>query len=256
MGDERKLSEVFENIISNLEKEGLSTNFVFNSIDPKPFEEYKMLEILSQSNFELFDRKGSLAKQVRFLPRRKLVDEKDYILNFLKMCELLMNGIVPEINEYNAEKYEQFENLGIVHIPKKSAVFIQGIKEVDSSKIALVRAKYTKIDYKIGEQLNSQYINKYDNSVNINESNITNSTLQINCNFSNENIADIISTIIMLIECDDNIPSEVIDELSENKTEHNNKLVELLKFVGNATKDFAVNVLTEVCVQAINGGIS
>ncbi len=82
---------------------------------------------------------------VIFYVSSEFFDEKLTILSFLFMCENLIDGKIPLINEYNIGKFQEWQEAGLVK------PIYEGSKMITCScNKSVIKKKYTRLEYPVG----------------------------------------------------------------------------------------------------------
>ncbi|MFV0518668.1 MAG: hypothetical protein ACK5LY_00200 [Lachnospirales bacterium] len=175
MEENKKLSEIFEELCEIIEQSG-GVGFAHNQKN----EYTKFISDLVKQN-ELLFKRSAYQSQIEYKANDIFSDEKDYIADFLILCEnLLFNEITPKTTRFNEQKFNQLESKKIIQVNRANNEVLH-YRLINKN---LLEDEYYNVKYKVS--LNNS-INQYINTNNFGD--ISNSQMQVgNENIQNNNL--------------------------------------------------------------------
>lgn len=177
-------------------------------------EKYGWLKCVNEQNNNNFfnDSNHDLSGNAIILFNKVIFKKEiDCIINFLEMNENLFENTEPKINRFNKAILIDLEKRNILKILRNSEGEILTIYIADND---LLENEYFNVRYKVNSNITSNIQNiTNDNSVNISNSNIESSKIQVNSNIVENNI----KTDITSYDNKKDIISEPKDKVLNNK---------------------------------------
>ncbi len=252
MEEERKLSEVFEEICKQSDEGNGSVRLKDDCMFNKVIKILKFkFNLLTDSRLATIDSVDEI-----FDITEEFTLEKDYIKEFLLMCEyLLYEKDKYVINIFTQKKFQELARKNVIKVFYGKNYTILSYNLINKLSLEEI---YHNLDYKIGGI--STMSTTINNGVTFNHSDVTNSgiisganstnNLEINSTITNENIEDVVRAIHTLISNDSNISNDLKDELYDNRKD-TSKLKSILSNIGTLTSNVAVGILTQACLTQL-----
>lgn len=144
-----------------------------------------------------------------------------YLYEFLLVCENLLNEKKLIINRYNIDTIKALNDKNIIKY--QTLKTSEPMVRFNRGKKIELESEYFNMRYIPNNQGATNVQNfTTDNSVNITNSTVERTKIQINCTVTENDIDDILQAIELLVKDNENVPQDIKNELSNNKGNKNN----------------------------------